>query len=67
MLHRRVKLQRLLQRRNRGAKLTQPELRQPQIKARVRILRREANNGAKVFQRLEIIALAVLDNTFGVL
>ena len=59
-------MQRLFQLRNRSAKLTQPDLRQPQIKARVRIIRREVDNGAKVLQRIEIIALAVLDNTFGV-
>ena len=53
--------------RNRGAKLSEPDLRQPQIKAGVCIIRRELDDGAKVLKCLEIIPLAILDNTFGIL
>src|SRR5207302_5352529 len=66
ILHGGVELQRLFQLRDGGAKLAQPDLRQPQIKARIGIIRREVDGAAKVPQRLEIIALAVLDNAFSV-
>ena len=67
VLQRGVKLHGLFQMRDRGAKLTHTELRQPQVKVRVGIIGREVNHGAKVAKRLKIVPLPVLDDAFGIL